>query len=411
MENTILVACDLHDKNMRIHNAMNRGPVVKQTVENNTDGRKFLIDRLQNQAAQLGGARIVFAYEASGAGFGLYDELAAAGIECHVLAPSKIARSPQHQRNKFDDKDTAHIMELLRGHVLAGNALPNVWIPDPQTRDDREIVRARLDAQAKCSKLKAQVRALLKRNALVKPEAAGKGWTKPYRAWLKALTECDEPLRTGARFALKRLLCQLKSLEDEVQVFDQEIEKLAKTERYAAAVLEINTLLNSKGLLTVMVFLTEMGDLSRFKNRRQIGAYLGVVPSANESGETDDRKGHITHQGPARVRYVLCQAVWNQLKRNVQEKTIYERIVKKNPKHKKIAVVASMRRMAVRMWHAGLRAKAGTPNKIPGALGPRKAAFKAQWKVAAKKKAHAQGKACALPPSRRVTRQCCPAQT
>ena len=100
-----------------------------------------------------------------------------------------------------------------------------------------------------------------------------------------------------------------------------------------------------------MVFLTEMGKLSRFSNRKQIGAFLGLVPSSKESGKTNDCKGHITHQGPARVRYILCQMVWNRMRFDPGEKAAYERIVEKNPKHKKIAVVAGMRRLAVKMWH------------------------------------------------------------
>lgn len=95
-----------------------------------------------------------------------------------------------------------------------------------------------------------------------------------------------------------------------------------------------------------MAFLTEMGDMSRFSNRRQIGAYLGLVPSQSDSAETE-RKGHITKQGPARVRGVLSQASWGRT--TVDD--AYRRIVQRNPQHKKIALVAVMRRLAVRMWH------------------------------------------------------------
>ena len=42
-------------------------------------------------------------------------------------------------------------------------------------------------------------------------------------------------------------------------------------------------------MLTALVFLTEMGDLARFANRRQIGAYLGLVPRSYESGAAGDR--------------------------------------------------------------------------------------------------------------------------
>jgi len=45
-----------------------------------------MIGDLKRRADAVGANRLVFAYEASGLGFTLYDELAASGIECHVLA-------------------------------------------------------------------------------------------------------------------------------------------------------------------------------------------------------------------------------------------------------------------------------------------------------------------------------------
>jgi hypothetical protein len=53
----------------------------------------------------------------------------------------------QVNRKRKDDRvDAQKIFELLKGHVLAGNGLPEIWIPDHQNRDDREIVRSSLDA-------------------------------------------------------------------------------------------------------------------------------------------------------------------------------------------------------------------------------------------------------------------------
>ena len=100
-----------------------------------------------------------------------------------------------------------------------------------------------------------------------------------------------------------------------------------------------------------MVFLTELGDLNRFSNRRQLAAYLGLAPASFESGERNDRKGHITRQGPARVRKLLCQAAWARVRTDERTKATYERLVARNPKHKKIAVVACMRRLGIEMWH------------------------------------------------------------
>lgn len=364
MNKTILVGCDLHDRNMLVMAACNREAAVKRSFRNDSEGRKAMLEFLRDRAQRAGGADIVFAYEASGLGFGLHDELAEAGVRCHVLAPSKIERSPQQRRTKTDEKDALRLLEVLRGHVLAGNALPQVWIPDPQTRDDREIVRARLDAQNKCSAVKTQLVTLLKRNGLSRPAEAGKGWTQAYRAWLEALRQCDAPMRTGARNHLAALLRQMQFLEYEVAQLDLELARLARQPRYATMVRHLIEL-PGVGVLTALVFLTEIGDVTRFKNRRQLAAYLGVVPAAQESGERKDCKGHITRQGSARLRNSLCQAAWNRVKSDPHEKAIYARIKAKNPQAKKKAVVAAMRRLGIRMWHAALNARAeerrGTP--------------------------------------------------
>ena len=357
MENRILVGCDLHDKTLMVKFAKGREAVQKRCFENNVDGRKAMIELLRQAARNAGNAQIVFAYEAAGQGFGLWDELEEARITCHVLAPTKIARSVKHRSSKTDEKDAEKILEVLRGHYLAGNELPDVWVPDKQTRDDREIVRARLDAQDKCAEVKTQVRMLLKRNGQIKPKPAGDGWTRAYRSWLKALSECERPLAFGARQNLASLLRQIDALEKELEILDEAIAVLSQSARYSAGVAKL-TELKGVGLLVAMVFLTEIGDAARFKNRREIGAYLGLAPASYETGETNDRKGHITHQGPARVRYVLNQAAWNRVRFDAREKTVYERIAAKNPKHKKIAVVAAMRRLAIRMWHAAVAARA-----------------------------------------------------
>ena len=354
MSNCITVGCDLHEKSMLLKIAEGRGRAQTRVFQNDSAGRKAMIAYLRKRSA-ASGAKIVFAYEDSCQGFGLYDEVTDVGFECYVLAPTRIARSANHRRNKTDEKDADRILEILRGHVLAGNELPAVWVPDMQTREDREIVRARLDLSDKRISLKAQIKMLLKRSGLRKPPGIGKKWTNGYRAWLKCLTG-SETVSYGARVGLKTLLRQLEFVESEIEILQREVENLSQTERYFEYV---KAMCKEKGVgvLTAMVFLTEVGDLNRFSNRRQMGAYLGLIPSSDESGESTDRKGHITHQGPHRVRKALCQAVWSRVRTDEEEKRVYQRIVKKNPKHKKIAVVASMRRLAIRLWHIGVRIK------------------------------------------------------
>jgi transposase len=148
---------------------------------------------------------------------------------------------------------------------------------------------------------------------------------------------------------------------------ERAIQKLSRTERYRAACDELRKL-SGVGLLTAMTFLTEMGDLERFHNRREVAAYLGLCPASFESGEANDRKGRITRQGPARVRKMLCQAAWVSISRCEETGAAYHRIKGGKSNRTKKALVAVMRRLAIKMWHRA--AACGTANELRGRGGP-----------------------------------------
>lgn len=377
MRNVIMIGCDLHEDTLKLKMATGLETPETRLWKNTIKDRQRMIADLRRRSTAAGNTRVVFAYEASAAGYGLYDQLTDAGFEAYVLAPSKIPHSPRQKKQKNDDKDALLILELLRAFVLAGNSLPKVWIPDAQTRDDREPVRMRLDISGKIGLLKNQVKSLLKRNQIRRPSGLGKGWTRSFRAWLltaliQPLEPGESPLGTGTRQTLASLVRQLDFLEQEQERLDQAVSALADAPRYLEAVREL-TRLPGVGVLTALVFLTEMGDLRRFANRRQVASYLGLAPSCFESGRTNDRKGHITRQGSPRVRRALCQASWANVRLDPLEKATYTRIVEKNPKKKKIAVVAAMRRLAIRMWHRGQRPlgeKTTFPDNLPSAMRP-----------------------------------------
>jgi transposase len=352
MANYIMVGCDLHDKSMLLKIAVDRGKPSVDTWGTDPDSIRVMVGHLRNWAAHIGGARILFAYEACGFGFRLHDELTAAGIECYVLAPSKMKRSPKHRKRKTDERDAQLILDILKSHVLAGVEIPSVWVPDALTRDDRELVRRRLAVAEDSSATMVRIRWLLKGHGI--KLAPANAWTDKYWQWLEQLA--NGGLSAGAGAALGSLMRQVKWLWSERDRLDEQVFALAQSERYAPVV-EVLCRHKGIGTLTAMVFLTEMGDLSRFSNRRQVGSFLGLVPSSFESGESSDRKGHITCQGPSRVRKVLCQAVWSRLRCEPHEREAYDRIVSRNPTHKKKAVVARMRTLAVVLWHNGLAAQ------------------------------------------------------
>jgi transposase len=351
MSKVIMIGCDLHDATMALRIADGVGDSVRMTHP--TAQRARLIARLKELADARGASRIVFVYEASGQGFGLYDDLVAAGIECHVLAPTRLAQSVSSRKTKTDDKDAERLLDEVRAFVLAGRPLPAVWVPDRQARDDREAVRLRLELAAQRTRIKNQIKNLLKRNQTPLPErfTASGNWSKKSVQWLhEAAIRPSGGLGAGARAALGSLTALYEGLTAQIQVLDDVIERLSQGARHRQAHRKLKTL-SGVGTLTAMVFLTELGNLSRFKNRRELSAYLGLAPSCHESGERNDRKGRITRQGPARVRHVLCQASWAALRLSPEWRATYERIRRGSKSRSKIALVAVMRQLGVTMWH------------------------------------------------------------
>lgn len=349
MDRHIFVGIDLGDKNSVARIAVDREKSERMGFINTLSGRERLFREVKQRSEKAGGAEIVMAYEASSCGFVLRDEAVAHHIRCEVLAPTKMEKSVEQRKNKNDDRDADDVLERVRAHVLAGNRLPTVWIPDLQIRDDRELTRLRIDLTEKGTQIKAQIQMQLKRFGLEKPSEVGKGWTQGYRYWLKSQLESG-PLGWGTRQALGSLLRQLQFIEEETERMEKPIYELASEPRHKPIVEEL-TKVKGVAVLTAMTFSTEVGRASRFGRGRHVGKFVGLTPTSHESGQQNDRKGHISRQGPPRIRKMLCQASWVHVRHDKEAGDFYRKLVERNPKKKKIAIVAVMRRLAVRLWH------------------------------------------------------------
>ncbi len=69
---------------------------------------------------------VAVAYEAGPTGFGLSRALAAAGIRCEVVAPSKLQR-PSGDRVKTDARDAVHLARLLRLDEITSRSRSRRW--------------------------------------------------------------------------------------------------------------------------------------------------------------------------------------------------------------------------------------------------------------------------------------------
>ena len=365
MSKVTMIGCDLHDRTILLRVAVGRSKPFQLEFFNTSKDRCKMITALRKTASTQGDGRIVFAYEASGLGHGLSDQLNAAGIECHVLSPNQLPKTPKSAKFKTDAKDAQMLLEQVRGFVLAGNSMPVVWTPPKQLRADRELVRGRVDVADEITRVKLKLKSFMKLNQLSYASPTTTLWTKAHLRRIRntMLSSMDFSLATKLRVLVDRL----EYYQVEMQELDKALKELSKTARYKAPCVCLRRL-KGVGLLVAMTFLTEMGDVNRFNNRREIAAYLGLCPASYESGETDNRKGRITRQGPARLRKMLCQAAWVSIQHCEVTALAYHRIRQDQKKRTKKALVALMRKLAIRMWHTAM--EVGVSSELEGRGGP-----------------------------------------
>jgi transposase len=98
------------------------------------------------------------------------------------------------------------------------------------------------------------------------------------------------------------------------------------------------------GPRTAEAILAYTDEVQRFKRSKQYAAYFGLTPKLDESGQTR-RLGHISKEGPSVVRWLLVESVWRGIQKSPALKAFYEQIVGGQDQRKKVAVVATARKL------------------------------------------------------------------
>jgi transposase len=281
-------------------------------------------------------------YEAGPTGYRLARGCAEAGISCVVAAPSRIR--PAADRVKTDRRDAERLARLLR----LGEITP-IRIPTPQEEAARDLVRAREDARGDLMRARHRLSKLLLRHGLVYDATA---WTRAHDVWLRRQRFQSGPLAIVFDECYGRML-DAKTRRD---ALDVAIAELAATPPYA----DVSRLVCLRGVSTLTAFAltVELGDWNRFRPE-SLGAFLGLTPSENSSGERR-RQGAITKAGNSHVRRLLIEAAWHHRPPSRRSVTLERR-----RDGKPLAVQAQAERSGRRLhqrWHA-LEAR-GKPRTI-----------------------------------------------
>jgi len=156
--------------------------------------------------------------------------------------------------------------------------------------------------------------------------------------------------------ALGPILEQIGSLTERIRQYDRKLETISK-ERYPET--ELLRQVEGIGPLTALTFVLTLEDPYRFEKSRSVGAYLGLVPATDRSGDRDPQK-RISKEGDQMLRKLLVSSAHYILGPFGSDSDLRrhgEKIASRGGKNsKKRAAVAVARKLSVllhRLWVTG----------------------------------------------------------
>lgn len=157
----------------------------------------------------------------------------------------------------------------------------------------------------------------------------------------------DLPITRMQKLLVKQELAHLDHLQPLIAESETELYQLSQKEPWTSQV-PFLLQLPGIGILTAMVLLSAIGDITRFASSKQLVGYSGLGAGIYASGQTM-RTGSITKQGRSELRRVMVEAAWTAVEHSAHWKAQFQRLAVKKGHGK--AIVAIARKLLVVVWH------------------------------------------------------------
>jgi len=292
-------------------------------------------------------APVVFCYEAGRDGFYPYRRLKEAGHTVWVVDSASIEVSRHARRAKSDGIDAERLLELMQRKVGGEHrALRLVRVPEAKDEDLRLLPREREVLLKDRLRLLNQIEsALFLQGYREIPQNS-----RSLMPWLRQIREMGVQLRER----LEREVERLALVERQILAVEKRLKERMHAEdsgaigRVAVALMQLCSI----GLISAWVLASEIYGWRSFRNRKEVGAVLGLTPTPYSSGN-DQREQGISKAGNRRARALLIEIAWMWLRyqpESVLSRWFQERFGGAGKRSRRVGIVALARRLAVALW-------------------------------------------------------------
>lgn len=327
------VGLDVHPDSFTAAVLVGQKP-VEARVEKLSD--KLPLQQCESWVLKHTEAEDVLVMEATGNCLELVRRLERVGRHALVLDSVKVGKVAK----SYCSTDKTSAVKIARVYLsgLAGE----VWVPDPLTRQRREVYSAYEQAGKDKTRAVNRLRGYLNEYCLRLPKRmkltspAARSFIEQAREW--------EPTQ-------QLLLSQ--GFEDLEQAIRKQLalKKLMAEEILATP--ELLKLVRIFGLrhITVYAIAAYVGNIRRFRNPKKLAAYIGLNPRVEDSGEHKGRR-FLSGNGRKELRRVLVEAAHCIFHHNRASNPYYTWAHRlRYRKGRNLAVVAVARKIVTSMWY------------------------------------------------------------
>ena len=290
--------------------------------------------------------RVVCCFEAGYDGFWLHRWLCEHGIENRVLDAASLLVDRRARRAKTDRLDAAGLLRTLmaleRGEAQVCRV---VHVPSREQEDIRRRSRERARLVVERGQHSSRIKGLLMTQGIRDFEPTRRDWQDRFEA---LRTADGRPLAPCLRAELMRECRRLRQVMEMIAEVEAEQKEVVAAENGNAAQL---SRLRGIGLTFATVLDNEV--LFRdFRNRREVGGYLGLVSSPWRSGRVARDQG-IAKSGNPRARRAAIELAWLWLRHqpgSVLTRWFHDRVGTTKGRMRRIMLVAMARKLMVALW-------------------------------------------------------------
>jgi transposase len=264
-------------------------------------------DEFKEWIKSVGALKAHYCMEATGRyGEALALFLSTNDIKVSVINPTRIkafARS-EGVRVKTDKVDAGVIARFCKAHC------PETWLPpSSQSQAIRDLYRCLqdlMDDKQRCEN---------RMEKLANNKASFKTWTEMVEAYDKKIIQIQKQIK------------EFIDLDDD----------LGKKEGLLESIKGI-------GFKSAIALLSELPDITVFKNAKELAAFAGLTPSVRQSGSSLHSNGSLSKAGNICLRKALYMPTLVAIRHNPTIKEFYDRLLRKGKK-KMVAIAAAMRKL------------------------------------------------------------------